>query len=645
MRDHVARDSPAYADLGPSREVGAGTRRSVRRARRAGHLGDGGPAFASARDELEPFLPERRPRYAQPELDPYAEPIGADEEADPEHLAGSLVRRLAATPARRSARTPSPTSTASRTARTRPTSGPTSPPPRPSPAATGCRSPAWSCPATSGTPRYAGAVLDSGFDCIRGPQPSWGHQRTRRTRSTGRSTGPPDWLDTYAGLSPPPTTSWDAVRGARRPLRRAGQRLPAALLPAAGPRSSRSSCAAWSPGCATPPGDGASSTSGGTPTTSPGTPTRASRSCGASSTSSTGWPPQKACARSPCGTWRRPSTARSTRPRGHSAGPGQGHGTGTPVGWEEDRAWTEPADSPSASPSPRCSSWSQIGLRDRGPLDRPAGRRRPQPRRRRRAGALAGGGAVGPPAPERGPVLRQPPGNHPGRAGQRRAHRRGHRADRDRQRPPARPPRDVRAGLVVVVASLGAGRQRAGRPVPPGPAPTTSTCGRPCCTWPATPWPRWPCSWRAAVLLLRPVRHLARPGLGPGGGRDHRGPGLPGCSAPASPSSSSRHPPISTSPSSPRHGRGPRRGRGPRPPCLEPLQRDAGALRPHGPDRSPDPRGGPVGRATGSSAAIAGPFGIAHSTLELECERCNDAADDPCRMEAAAQAVVAHRHH
>lgn len=43
-------------------------------------------------------------------------------------------------------------------------------------------------------------------------------------------------------------------------------------------------------------------------------------------------------------------------------------------------------------------------------------------------------------------------------------------------------------------------------------------------------------------------------------------------------------------------------------------------------------------------ATIAGPFGIAHTTLELECERCNDEAD-PCRMEAAsATRLPVHRH-
>jgi cobalt-zinc-cadmium efflux system protein len=44
-------------------------------------------------------------------------------------------------------------------------------------------------------------------------------------------------------------------------------------------------------------------------------------------------------------------------------------------------------------------------------------------------------------------------------------------------------------------------------------------------------------------------------------------------------------------------------------------------------------------------AAISGPYGIAHSTLELECDRCLDGDGDPCRMETATPAVVAHHHH
>jgi cobalt-zinc-cadmium efflux system protein len=41
---------------------------------------------------------------------------------------------------------------------------------------------------------------------------------------------------------------------------------------------------------------------------------------------------------------------------------------------------------------------------------------------------------------------------------------------------------------------------------------------------------------------------------------------------------------------------------------------------------------------------IATPFAISHSTLELECERCND-DDDPCRMETHAPATITTTHH
>jgi cobalt-zinc-cadmium efflux system protein len=44
-------------------------------------------------------------------------------------------------------------------------------------------------------------------------------------------------------------------------------------------------------------------------------------------------------------------------------------------------------------------------------------------------------------------------------------------------------------------------------------------------------------------------------------------------------------------------------------------------------------------------AAIAGPYGIAHSTLELECERCLDGDLDPCRMESAEAAPAGLHHH
>jgi cobalt-zinc-cadmium efflux system protein len=41
---------------------------------------------------------------------------------------------------------------------------------------------------------------------------------------------------------------------------------------------------------------------------------------------------------------------------------------------------------------------------------------------------------------------------------------------------------------------------------------------------------------------------------------------------------------------------------------------------------------------------IASPFAISHSTLELECERCND-DDDPCRIETHAPSITSTTHH
>jgi cobalt-zinc-cadmium efflux system protein len=43
-------------------------------------------------------------------------------------------------------------------------------------------------------------------------------------------------------------------------------------------------------------------------------------------------------------------------------------------------------------------------------------------------------------------------------------------------------------------------------------------------------------------------------------------------------------------------------------------------------------------------AAVAGPFTIAHSTLELECERCTDDESDPCLMDVLPRsATTTHR--
>ncbi len=54
--------------------------------------------FARNREELEAHRPNPTPAYADPDLDPWDEPVGADEEDDPLHFAPSLIRRIADAP-------------------------------------------------------------------------------------------------------------------------------------------------------------------------------------------------------------------------------------------------------------------------------------------------------------------------------------------------------------------------------------------------------------------------------------------------------------------------------------------------------------------------------------------------------------------
>jgi len=209
IRDHVSRDDSAYGRLAEERRA-VQDLISVFAARRIrATWATVGFLFASTWDELSPHLPAIRPGYQRSELDPYGEPVGPDEDHDPEHLAGSLVDLIAASPGQEvashtfshyyclerdqnEATFRADLAAAQSVARGR-----------------GLIVSSLVFPRNQWNPAYTGAVLDLGFRCIRGNQRSWahrpapggGHRRQRVARLA----------DTYVGLTPPPTTAWSEV--------------------------------------------------------------------------------------------------------------------------------------------------------------------------------------------------------------------------------------------------------------------------------------------------------------------------------------------------------------------------------------------------------------------------------------------------
>jgi peptidoglycan/xylan/chitin deacetylase (PgdA/CDA1 family) len=212
MRDHVRRDSPAFADLAASRQVVTDLAALFARRGIRATWATVGFLFASTGEELTGYLPAVRPRYRSPALDPYTETWGKDESSAPEQLAGSLVGMLAGTPGQEvashtfshfycleegqhEADLRADLAAAQAIAHRH-----------------GTELTSLVLPRNQWNPRYARAVRESGFNCIRGPQPSWSH-RAQRGDDQSAVTRAGRLVDTYAGVTPPPTTAWPAVRG------------------------------------------------------------------------------------------------------------------------------------------------------------------------------------------------------------------------------------------------------------------------------------------------------------------------------------------------------------------------------------------------------------------------------------------------
>jgi hypothetical protein len=168
-----------------------------------------GLLFASTADEAGLHMPSVRPTYARPELDPYGEPIGRDEHDDPLHLAGSLVEQLQGLDGQEVAshtfshfycleRGPNEAAFEADLAAAQEAAW-----------ARGLRLKSLVLPRNQWRDDYAPAVLATGFECIRGPQPGWAN-RSRRGEDTGLAVRAARLATTYAG-PPLHTFGWDQV--------------------------------------------------------------------------------------------------------------------------------------------------------------------------------------------------------------------------------------------------------------------------------------------------------------------------------------------------------------------------------------------------------------------------------------------------
>jgi peptidoglycan/xylan/chitin deacetylase (PgdA/CDA1 family) len=211
MRDHCERQTPEFADLSASRQVVVDLAALFCRRNIRATWATVGFLFASTDSELSDHLPATRPPYLRNELDPYAEVLGGGEVSDPEHFAGSLVRLLADSPGQEVGshtfshfycleQGQNEEELRADLAAAQAIAAPF-----------GLELTSLVLPRNQWNPRYADAVLESGFNCIRGPQPSWAHE-ARTSGDQGHFLRAARLVDTYGGLRPPPTFAWDRIK-------------------------------------------------------------------------------------------------------------------------------------------------------------------------------------------------------------------------------------------------------------------------------------------------------------------------------------------------------------------------------------------------------------------------------------------------
>jgi peptidoglycan/xylan/chitin deacetylase (PgdA/CDA1 family) len=168
--------------------------------------------FARDKRELERFAPPRpaRPAYANPALDPYAEPVGEDETADPLHFAPSVIDAIRRRPRQEIAthtfshyyclepgqdRATFAADLASAVAIAR---------------ASGIRLRSIVFPRNQRNPAYDDLLVAHGVRCYRGNAAGWMYRAAARRGGRWAARGA-RWLDAYVDVAGPHTTPWTRV--------------------------------------------------------------------------------------------------------------------------------------------------------------------------------------------------------------------------------------------------------------------------------------------------------------------------------------------------------------------------------------------------------------------------------------------------
>lgn len=209
MRDHTAVDPTVTRSLVASRSAVVRLAELFSQREVRATWATVGLLFATTAAEARALSPDIRPAYDLARLDPYREAIGPTENDDPLHLAGSLVDRLASIPGQELAShtfshyyclEPGPDASAFcadlQAAQT-------------AAEGRGQRLRSLVLPRNQWDPALAPILIQTGFECYRGPQPGWAH-RSRSGGDSGLAVRAVRLASTWAGPAVP-TFGWDEL--------------------------------------------------------------------------------------------------------------------------------------------------------------------------------------------------------------------------------------------------------------------------------------------------------------------------------------------------------------------------------------------------------------------------------------------------